>query len=74
MQMAQELRQQLGDAQVRDQKLQEELMSQQRSSATSLEALAIEHKCTKDKLQVSSCFGAVTTVTSMKGACERLPI
>lgn len=69
----QDLRRQLYDAGTREQKLQEELSSQQRSSATSLEALVIEHKCTRDDLQASGCFGPIATVISVKGACKRLP-
>lgn len=69
----QELRRQLYDAGMREQKLQEQLSSQQRSSATSLEALVIEHKCTRDDLQASGCFGPIASVVSMKGACTTLP-
>ncbi len=52
MQVAEDLKQQLASANLKAEQLQVELTSQQRSSETSVEALAIEHKCTKDNMQV----------------------
>lgn len=51
LQVTDDLRQQLASANLKAEQVQGELISQQRSSETSVEALAIEHKCTKDKLQ-----------------------
>lgn len=42
----------MSSASLKAEQLQGELTSQQRSNETSMEALAIEHKCTKDNLQV----------------------
>ena len=55
VQVTDDLRQQLASANLKAEQVQGELTSQQRSSETSVEALAIEHKCTKDKLQVHAC-------------------
>lgn len=54
VQADQKSRQELCEANSRVEQLQAELSSLQRSSQTSLEALAIEHKCTRDHLQVTT--------------------
>ena len=52
--------QQLLDAQKQVEQLQDELSRQTKSGQTSQEALAIEHKCTRDKLQVCSSTSPFT--------------